>query len=101
MHLQVLLSLLLNIYVISGRPSSWNWYEDMEQDDEASNSLSLSSVFYNTFRIMQDRMNFYGPATHVGKIYRGAYQKPELLQPRYWTFGWGADFIKQDSNAFR
>jgi len=46
-------------------------------------------------------MNFYGPATHVGKIYRGAYQKPELLQPRYRTFGWGADFIKQDSNAFR
>ena len=61
----------------------------------------MSSVFYNTFKVMQERMDFYAPATHVGKIYRGNYQKPELFQPRYRTFGWVSDFNVEDGNAFR
>ena len=101
MYLPYVFIFVTSIYLVNGRPSSWNWYKDMEQDDEASESLSMSSLFYNTFKVMQDRMDFYAPAKHVGKINRGHYQKPELLQPRHRTLGWNSDFKQQDGNAFR
>merc|ERR1719341_1489768 len=50
---------------------------------------------------MRRSMDHYAPARHVGHIYRGHYQKPGLLQPRYRTSGWDSDFRQEDRKAFR
>ena len=103
MTLNIWVMILLSLFgqLTQGRPRTWNWYADEEEDDTVADYLSQSSVFYNTFIEMQRRMGFYAPSTHVGHIDRGHYQKPELLQPRYRTFGWDSDFRQQDKNAFR
>jgi len=50
---------------------------------------------------MGDRVDLYAPALHVGKINRGHYPKPELLQPRHRVMGYDPDFNHRDSSAFR
>jgi len=87
-------------YAYSRPPSSWDWFQFAEHEDQASDTLGTSD-FYNTFHQMRSQVDFYAPSVHVGKIYRGHYQNPEYLQPRYRAMGWDSDFNNGDKDAFR
>jgi len=99
--LRVYLWLIFVLCAVCGRPAFWNWFGDEEENDEVADRLSESSLFYSTFTDMQKKFDTYAPAQHTGKIYRGHYQKPQYLMPRYRTFGWDSDFREADVNAFR
>jgi len=100
MYFLRLLPLLLSIYLTASRPpSSWDWFQ-LPDHDQAADTLSTSD-YYNTFHQMRDQVDFYAPAQHVGKIYRGHYQHPEYLQPRHRAMGWDSDFHHGDKDAFR
>jgi len=70
-------------------PSSW--FYEMVQDEEPQ-SPGFSSLIYDTFRLMQDRVSMYSPAQHVGKIHRGVHHRPELIQPKDRLLGYNPDF---------
>jgi len=97
----VSLWLLSVLCSVNGRPPSWNWFGYEKENDEDAERLTETSIFYRTFTDMQRKFDMYAPAQHSGKIYRGHYQKPELLVPRYRSFGWGSDFREEDLDAFR
>lgn len=68
-----------------------------------SNNIARNSPYYNTYKQVSRQMNTYGPAQHVGKIYRGRFLNPELNTPRDRAFGYQSDFNPRDlkSGAFR
>ena len=76
------------------------WFFEMEPHHEPSGP-GFSSKIYETFHQMQDGIHMYAPALHVGKISRGHYPKPELLQPRHRVMGYNSDFHQGDASAFR
>jgi len=82
---------------IYGGPSSFNydepssWFYEMVHDEEPQSS-AFSSMIYDTFKLMQDRISMYSPALHVGKIHRGLHHRPELVQPKDRILGYNPDF---------
>ena len=72
----------------------------MEPHHEPSGP-GFTSKIYESFHQMQEGVHTYAPALHVGKISRGHYPKPELLQPRHRVMGYNSDFHQGDASAFR
>ena len=77
-----------------------DWFFEMEPHHEPSGP-GFTSKMYETFHQIQDGVHMYAPALHVGKINRGHYPKPELLQPRHRVMGYNSDFNQGDTIAFR
>ena len=101
MFLQYLISFLLYALTCC-RPRTKNsdsWFHEMEKHS-VHQKLS-SSVFYNTFKHMKAGMNMYAPALHTGTLYRGNFQNPELLHPKYRAMGWDSDFNHKDADTFK
>ena len=93
-------------YSYGGHGQSYNstedyngWFFEMEPHHEPSGP-GFTSKMYETFHQMQDGIHMYAPALHVGKISRGHYPKPELLQPRHRVMGYNSDFHQGDASAF-
>jgi len=76
------------------------WFFEMEPHHEPSGP-GFTSEIHKTFRQIQDGVHMYAPALHVGKINRGHFPKPELLQPRHRVMGYNSDFNQGDASAFR
>jgi len=76
-----------------------DWFFEMEPHHEPSGP-GFTSKMYETFHQIQDGVHMYAPALHVGKINRGHYPKPELLQPRHRVMGYNSDFHQGDASAF-
>jgi len=77
-----------------------DWFFEMEPHHEPSGP-GFTSKIYESFHQMQEGVHMYAPALHVGKISRGHYPKPELLQPRHRNMGYNSDFHQGDASAFR
>jgi len=78
-----------------------DWWYDME-DRDTPPSLQYNP-YYQAHQYMQNQMNLFGYAQHVGKIYRGQYFNPELNRPRDRAYGYQSDFNNEEFNsgAFR
>jgi len=77
------------------------WFYEMDPHHDLSDPESeFTSHLHETFRQMQDGIHMYAPALHVGKINRGHFPKPELLQPRHRVMGYNSDFNQGDDSAF-
>merc|ERR1712179_394066 len=77
------------------------WFYEMDPHHDLSDPESeFTSHLHETFRQMQDSIHMYAPALHVGKINRGHFPKPELLQPRHRVMGYNSDFNQGDDSAF-
>ena len=99
MFLHYLLFFLLYTLTCCRPRTKDSWFHEMEPHNDGH--TPRSSVFYNTFKHMQAGMNMYAPALHTGTIYRGNFQKPELLHPKYRAMGWDSDFSHKDADAFK
>ena len=77
------------------------WWYDMGDWDTPS-SLQ-SNPFYQTHQYLQNQMDLFGFAQHVGKINRGQLVNPELNRPWDHAYGYQNDFNDEDfkSGAFR
>jgi len=62
-----------------------------------------SNPFYQTQQYLQNQMDLFGFAQHVGKINRGQIFNPELNSPMNHAYGYQNDFNDEDftSGAFR
>ena len=78
-----------------------DWWYDMD-DRDIPPSLQYNP-YYQAHQYMQNQMNLFGYAQHVGKIYRGQYFNPELNRPRDRAYGYQSDFNNEEFNsgAFR
>jgi len=79
------------------------WYDAEATPWDTQGAQLQNSPFYQTFRQMDQQLDMYGYAQHVGKINRGEYYNPELNLPGDRAFGYKGDFNAKDlaSGAFR
>ena len=68
------------------------WWQDMGEDWDTSDHLSAISPFYQMFKQSQAQMDMYGYAKHVGKINRGTFLDPDIMNPSERWFGENPDF---------
>jgi len=75
-----------------------DWWNSLDtgNDWQTSNFLDAISPFAQTFRQIQQQLDMFGYAQHVGKINRGDYLNPELNLPGDRAFGYRPDFKPQD-----
>jgi len=90
--------LFCGFVIVIGRPSSW--FFEMVEDEEPPSGFVFSNGFYQSFKLMQDRIHDYAPALHVGKINRGSFRNPELVHPRHRAIASGSDFNLKDAGSF-
>jgi len=98
-----MLVLLLSLAHSSLHPDDDWWYDmDTAGSNWGTSSRLTNNPYYNTYRQIARQMSIYGPAHHVGKIYRGKFLNPELNTPRNRAFGYQSDFNPRDlqSGAF-
>jgi len=96
----VKITLLLFVAVDLGSSQDDFWYNMGDWDTHPS---IQANPYYQTHQQLQRQMNWFGPALHVGKIYRGQFLNPELNRPRDQAYGYQNDFNDEDFNsgAFR
>jgi len=100
-----LLGVVLSVPVRFEEPkedSDW-WFNAEAMPWDSRGAQLENSPFYNTFRQMDQQLDMYGYAQHVGKINRGEYFNPELNLPGNRAHGYRGDFNRNDltSGAFR
>jgi len=84
--------------------ASTNYYQDSDwwhslgtgDDWYVSDYLDAISPFAQTFHQMQQQLDMFGYAQHVGKINRGKFLNPELNLPADRAYGYDSDFNPQD-----
>jgi len=96
----VKITLLLFVAVDLGSSQDDFWYNMGDWDTHPS---IQANPYYQTHQQLQRQMNWFGPALHVGKIYRGQFLNPELNRPRDRAYGYQNDFNDEEFNsgAFR
>jgi len=75
-----------------------DWWHSLGTGDDwfVSDYLDAISPFAQTFHQMQQQLDMFGYAQHVGKINRGKFLNPELNLPRDRAYGYDSDFNPQD-----
>jgi len=84
--------------------ASTNYYQDSDwwhslgtgDDWYVSDYLDAISPFAQTFHQLQQQLDMFGYAQHVGKINRGNFLNPELNLPVDRAYGYDSDFNSQD-----
>ena len=65
-----------------------NWWYDLGgHNSYASEYLYATSPYYSWFKNAQQQYDMFAPALHVGKINRGNFLNPALIQPADRAFG--------------
>jgi len=75
-----------------------DWWHSLGTGDDwyVSDYLDAISPFAQTFHQMQQQLDMFGYAQHVGNINRGKFLNPELNLPRDRAYGYDSDFNPQD-----
>jgi len=75
-----------------------DWWNSLDtgKDWYVSDYLDAISPFAQTFHQMQQQLDLFGYAQHVGLINRGKFLNPELNLPADRAFGFNPDFNPQD-----
>jgi len=78
------------------------WYDvDGGQKNEVTEKFMKTKAGFQTFKRIQDQMDHFAPALHVGTINRGYFSKPEFEAPGDRSFGKGMDFNADEMDAFK
>ena len=99
----MLILLLLSMSCFATCSAQDDWWYDQGHDWDTSDHFNSYNPFYQTFKQIKGQLDMYGYAKHVGKINRGQFLNPELIQPGHRAFGYKSDFDLKDvySGAFR
>lgn len=75
-----------------------DWWHSLGTGDDwyVSDYLDAISPFAQAYRQMQQQLDMYGYAQHVGNINRGNLLNPELNLPGDRAYGYDSDFNSQD-----
>jgi len=75
-----------------------DWWHSLGTGDDwyVSDYLDAISPFAQTFHQMQQQLDMFGYAQHVGNINRGKFLNPELNLPGDRAYGYDSDFNPQD-----
>jgi len=75
-----------------------DWWHSLGTGDDwfVSDYLDAISPFAQTFHQMQQQLDMFGYAQHVGNINRGKFLNPELNLPVDRAYGYDSDFNPQD-----
>jgi len=75
-----------------------DWWHSLGTGDDwyVSDYLDAISPFAQTFHQMQQQLDMFGYAQHVGNINRGKFLNPELNLPADRAYGYDSDFNPQD-----